>query len=156
MNDLLLMDAVNLKIYDDEGKLITEITHNTKSVLHLGNQKFGFNNALLNLELLKLFGNSEEVEIKSDFEKALDNKTVIKFKAKQGNTSTYKIIANGILYSTESSMISHKFDLVIYRARVAEGARIDFEVATPYEPSFMFKLYEDGEGNYVDLVLDEV
>lgn len=156
MTELLLMDTVDLKIFNKEGKLLTEINHNIQSVLDLGKQYFGVNNGLLNIELLKLMSKHNNKGSKmSDFDKVLNNKTTIKFSS-QSNLDSLKIIANGVLYSPDTQKISHKFNLVIHNARISNSHKLDFKVAEVYSPSFTFKFSEDESGEYVDLVLEEI
>lgn len=156
--DTLLMDALDLRIYDGEGKLVTEIKHNVKSVLHLGSRKFGINNALLNLEMLKSLGVEDQAKNElSDFEKALNNKTVIKF-GKRISNKPYKIIANGIMYCPDTNKVSHKFNLVIHEANISRKSEVgmNFETGILYQPSYIFDLFETESGDYVDLILEEV
>lgn len=152
----ILMDTVDLEIFDSSGKLITKINHNQKAFLNLGYSQgtFGIQSAMLDLDLLSSFGETASDEDYSDFEKSLKSDTKrISFKKDSPHQKRYKILAKGILHDSETGAISHDFSLVIHEARLhtKETLSIDANAGEVFTPNYVFELKETVDGKYVDL-----
>lgn len=149
--DVLLMDALDLKIYDESGKLVTYINHNVKTKLELDTSKFTIINAFLNIELLKSINDNGE-DNSSDFEKELNKKSVIKFK-KKPSTKYYKIIAEGLLITDENG--TKEYSLVIHKAVPSYNSNLTAETGVIHNQVMTFNLFttNDESEDYVDLVL---
>lgn len=153
-----LMDATELQIFDEQGKLITEIKHNTRTRLLLDGMMdtFSIENVTLDLELLKSLGDNGETKELSDFEDSLNKgKTKIKFK-KNSMQREYKIISKGILYDAETEEKSHSFNIVIHQARTISPVELDAKCGEAFTPSYTFYLDTDEKDNFVDLELTEL
>lgn len=152
----ILMDTVDLEIYNESGKMITKINHNQKAFLNLGYSQgvFGIQSALLDLDLLASFGEVESDDNYTDFERALksDTKKII-FKKDSPHQKRYKILAKGILYDSKTSAISHDFSLVIHEARLhtKDSLSVDANAGEVFTPNYVFELLETADGKYVDL-----
>lgn len=153
----ILMDTMDVKIFDENGKLIADFDCNQQAILNLssefGRSCFTLSSATVNLPFIKNLGKEEE---QSDFEKAVNKKTNIKLKPNLLREKEYKIIANGIMYDREKAVKSHNFDLVIHRARLrSEVELINASWQEAFNPSYTFVILEDGD-EFIDLQLEEI
>lgn len=153
----ILMDTMDVKIFDENGKLIADFDCNQQAVLNLssefGRSYFTLSSATVNLPFIKNLGKEQE---QSDFEKTVSKKTSIKLKPNLLREKEYKIIANGIMYDREKAIKSHNFDLVIYRARLSsEVELINASWQEAFNPSYTFVILEDGD-EFIDLQLEEI
>lgn len=154
----VLMDTMDVKIFDENGKLVADFDSNQQAVLTLssefGQSYFGFSSATVNIPFINNLGVEQE---QSDFDKATGKKTTIKFKQNSLHAKEYKIVANGIMYDRELVTKSHNFDLVIHRARLhPEVELFNARCAAPFEPSYIFMVLEDENNEFVDLQLEEI
>lgn len=154
-----LMDSTNLQIFDENGKLVTEIKDNIRTHLLIDgvNSRFSIENCSINLDLLKSLGENKNYEELSDFESSLNKgKSIIKFKNQDINQKFYKIISKGIIYDTFTEAKSHNFNIILHNVVLASPIEIDAKCAENFTPQYTFYILEDKDENFVDLELLEV
>ncbi|MGG0667871.1 hypothetical protein ABE073_04995 [Lederbergia citrisecunda] len=161
----ILMDTINLSVFDEDGKLITKIkTAKGASLRHndrRGDSYLIIDDVLLNLKMLEAISEKEERKSLNDFDKVLQSsseETVLKFKQRISDKEQpkFKLIGEGILYSPETSTVSHDFKIIVQEAIYVNGLEMEFENREAFTPSYSFKLlpYND-EKDVFDLRLKE-
>lgn len=159
------MDTINLTVFNEQGEFITDITSATGATLEHGSRKgksyLIINDALLNLKMLEAVSDKEEKEVLNDFDKLahdVQEETVLKFKHKthHENDKTFKLIGEGILYSSETASVSHTFKIVAPKAVFIDGVEMDFKCGKSFTPEYAFELLPYNKENDVfDLRLKE-
>jgi len=153
----VLMDTMNVKIFNENGSFITEMNYTQQALLSIsehGKSYFHVKNSGLDL---KLFGslNSQEVT-ESDFQKAVSGKTKISLSPFCISAKKYKIVAEGILYCPESAMPSHEFSLIVYNSKLSSNTEINAKNSEAFTPTHTFEILYGKNEEFVDLELKEI
>lgn len=111
-------------------------------------------------KMLESIGKKVENEELNDFEKHLSKSedTVIKFKKTRSSKDLprFKLIGEGIMYSSETGGISHDFKIVIPNATYTDGFKLNLGNHTIHSPSYVFEIgtYNDNDDMF-DIRLTE-
>lgn len=154
-----LMNVMDLKVFDEKGKLVTNLDTATKGTLVHSDQAsyFAISITDFNIDMLKAIGEVENNEALSDFEKELITKsTKIKFKPlyRMENEKKFKLIAEGELYNSEGS-ISHDFKVIINNSVLTSGLEFEFSNVDVSEYTHVFGIRVDDNGDSFELELIE-
>lgn len=150
---------MDLKVFDEKGKLITKLDSATKGVLVHSDQAsyFAINITDFNIDMIKAIGEVENNKDLSDFEKELTPKsTKIKFKPlyHSENQKKFKLIAEGNLHNALGDP-SHEFKVVINESVLSSGLEFEFSNVDMSEYTHVFSIYVDKDGNSFELELIE-
>lgn len=147
----IIQDVIDLDVFDESGKLVTQIKSMDKGTLfHNAHEStLTVRDVLFNLEMLKLIGEDVEKELKSDFDSALSegDETIIRFNRKQ-ESKKLKLIGRGVIYATDTANISHDFQVIMPSASLIAGHKFEFDTDEVQRPTYRFHLLpfnEDGD-----------
>lgn len=152
----ILMDTMDVRIYNMEDELVATFDCNQKALLRVSqvdDSYFGLHSATINLDFLHDLSYGEK---ETDFQVAASGKKTIKINPRGLRNKYYKIVANGVLYDRETAKKSHNVNLIAYRTKMDSNFDLDAINQESFQPNYIFKLLEDGEGNFVDLQLEEI
>jgi len=153
----VLMDTMNVKIFNENGSFITEMNYTQQAFLSIYNEGKSFFSVKNSGLDLKLFGslNSQEVT-ESDFQKATNKKTKISLNPIRIDSKRYKIVAEGVLYCPESMMQSHEISIVVHNAKLVNNTQINAKNSEVFTPTHTFEILYGKNEEFVDLELKEI
>lgn len=138
-------DVINLTVFDEKGNLVAKLDTLKKGELHYDtegtNTYLGITDIAFRTEMLKQFGKQVEQENKTDFEKTLSedsNETVLKFSYRK-ESPKFKLIADGIMYDSETNKVSNDFKVVVPCAKLTSPYRLEAKNTKVSEFDYVFK-----------------
>src|SRR6185312_2944462 len=111
-------DVLDVSVYDEDGKFLTELKFNQKVGFTLNNRNenayLSIQDAVQNLGMLSLLGESIENSIKSDFDANIFTKPDVKIIKFNNNSkpTKLKLVATGLDYNTDTAEIEHDIKII--------------------------------------------
>lgn len=141
-----IQDVINLDVFDENGKLVTQIKTMQRGALHYkntgGRTHLIVDDALFNIQMLEKIGNKVEDNSLSDFDKASSDykeEIIIRFK-KTFNRPLFKLVGRGRIYDADTAEVSHDFTIIMPCVELIEGYSFELEANNPFIPNYVFQL----------------
>ena len=148
-----IQDVIDLDVFDEEGKLVTQIKTVREGSLHYrvsdDNSYLVIDEALFNIPMLEKIGNKVVNDEVSDFEKARSNhkeETVIRFNKGHAHPK-FKLVGRGLIYDADTACVSHDFTLIMPNVQLVDGYSLELRNNDVFTPNYTFKIdpYNDDE-----------
>jgi len=149
-------DVLDVSVYDEDGKFLTELKFNQKVGFTLNNRNenayLSIQDAVQNLGMLSLLGESIENSIKSDFDANTFTKPdvkIIKFNNSSKPTKL-KLVATGLDYNTDTAEIEHDIKIIFPKVELMKEHEFIFKAGEAQPPSYSFRIkpYNDAGDLY--------
>ncbi|WP_137743429.1 hypothetical protein [Robertmurraya siralis] len=158
----IIMDVINLEIYDEKGRHVVTLDTLNKSQLFYDltgrNTYLGVTDVAFRTEILKQLGEVVKEDI-SDFNKSVtedNNELKIKFK-KHNKLPKFKLVGRGVSYDAETNRINKDIKIIIHNAQLANGYDLENKAGNPSLFDYVFEVLptNDDADDLFEMVIKE-